>query len=86
MQKAFNAVSKVQCYPDGAIGWRRKTTTDMTWANYKQHFTQEDKEHKKANADTTKSSGYQIDNATNQALLEAQNDVKSVTESCINGF
>ena len=40
----------------------------------------------KANASAAKSTGYQTDNANNQALLEAQNDFKSVKDSFITEF
>ena len=86
MQKAFNAISKAQCYPKGVREWRKKNTADKTWVNFKTHFTKEAKDYRKANASTARSTGYQTANATNQALLEAQNDFKSVTDSFITEF
>ena len=86
VQKAFNAISKAQCYPEGTRDWRRKPAADKTWTSFKLHFTQEAKDYRKANASTAKSTGYQTANATNQALLEAQNDFKAVTDSFITDF
>ena len=86
MQKAFNAISKAQCYPEGTWDWQQKNTTNKTWANFKSFFAREAKDCRKANASTAKSTGYQTANATNQALLEAQNDFKSVTNSFITEF
>ena len=79
-------MSKSQCYPKENRDWRRKTTADNTWANFKLHFAQEAKDHRKDNAATAKFTGYQSANATNQPLLEAQNDFKSVTDSFITEF
>jgi hypothetical protein len=86
VQKAFNAISKAQCYPEGTRDWRRKNASDKTWVNFKSFFAQEAKDYRKANASTAKSTGYQTANANNQALLEAQNDFKSVTDSFIAEF
>ena len=58
MQKAFNAISKAQYYPEETRDWRRKNTADKTWANFKLHFAQEAKDYRKANASTAKSTGY----------------------------
>ena len=44
VQKAFNAMSKAQCYPNSARYCQRKTTAVKTWANFKKKL------HKKLNA------------------------------------
>ena len=58
MQKAFNAITKAQYYPDDIREWQHKDTATKTWANFKVHFTKKAKDYRKANSTTMKSSGY----------------------------
>ena len=58
----------------------------MTWARFKTHFVIEHKEYKKTHGLTSKSTGYQVVNATNQALLEAQDDFKTCTTNFLDTF
>ena len=84
--KAFNSIIKADLLHDGVKDWRRKASTDKTWANLKLHFTVEVKEYKKNNKTTSKTAGYQVANTANQALIDAQNDFKDFTSQIIEEF
>lgn len=82
--KVFSIVLKADLFHDGTRGRRRKTT--QTWSTFKQHFFVEIKECRKCNKITSKTTGYQVANTANQALLEAQNDFKYFTSQIIEEF
>ena len=86
IKKAANLIVKAQCFPEGIREWKRKAAIDQTWATFKIHFGQEAKEYRKNNTNTARSSGYQVVNTANQALLEAQQDFRTVTDSFISDF
>ena len=86
INKAFTLMIKLDAFPVGVREWRRKATNEKTWANFEKHFAEESKEHKRTHNVTAKASGYQVANAANQALLEAQNDFKDHTSSFLNSF
>ena len=86
ISKALTNVVKAQALPDIAIrDWRHKNATDKTWANFKLHFSREVRDYQKDQGLTAKST-YNVANAANQALLQAQADFRSLTESFIKEF
>ena len=86
LNKTLKSIIKAQALPDAAIqGWRDKSEADRTWANFKAHFSKEVKNYQKDQSITAKST-YNVANAANQALLQAQADFKSLTESLIDEF
>ena len=86
INKALKNIIKTQSLPEVAIReWRNKAATDKTWANFKRHFSKEVKDFQKDQSLTAKST-YNVANAANQALLQAQADFRSLTESLINEF
>ena len=86
MNKALTNIMKAQALSDVAIReWRNKTTSDKTWANFKAHFSKEVRDYQKDQGLTAKST-YHVANATNQALLQAQADFRSLTENFIHEF
>ena len=86
INKALTNIVKAQTLPDIAIReWRSKSTADKTWANFKTHFSKEVRDYQKDQGLTAKST-YNVANAANQALLQAQADFRSLTETLINEF
>ena len=86
LQKALNLIIKSQILPETSFReWRSKPVPDKTWANFKKHFAKEVRNYKKDQGITAKSS-YSVANADNQALLEAQNEFRNLTQSFINEF
>ena len=66
--------------------WQRKSISDKIWENFKLYFATEAKDYKHNNSTTAKLVGYQVVNATSQALLEAQQDFKEVANNFISEF
>ena len=86
INKALTSIIKAQALPDAAIReWRSKSTADKTWANFKRHFSKEVKDYQRDQGLTAKST-YNVANSTNQALLQAQADFRSMTEQFIDEF
>ena len=83
--KTFNTINKANVYPEGCREWKRKAPADKSWANFKQHFSLEAKEYRK-NQDTTSREDYQVANAANQALLQAQSDFRDYTSQFLTEF
>ena len=83
--KTFNAINKANIYPEGCREWKCKAPADKSWANFKQHFSLEAKEYRK-NQDTTSREDYQVANAANQALLQAQSDFRDYTSQFLTKF
>ena len=65
--------------------WRSKPAADKTWINFKTHFSKEVKEYQCDQGLTVKSI-YNVANAINQALLQAQTDFWTLTEQFIEEF
>ena len=86
INKALNNILKAQVLPDISIReWRRKPANEKTWAAFKEHFSREVREYQKDQGLIAKSA-YNVANAANQALLQAQADFRSLTEDLINEF
>ena len=86
INKALNSILKAQALPDIAIrDWRQKPSAEKTWANFKAHFSKEVREYQKDQGLTAKLA-YNVANAANQALLQAQADFCTLTENLINEF
>jgi len=76
LSKCFNLINKSGALSLGCREWKRKLSTDKTWANFKTHFGKEVKDYKKDQGHTTGNT-YNVANATNQELLEAQADLRT---------
>ena len=85
VSKSFNCILKAQTLPNTAIReWKRAAQTDKTWTNFKNHFAREVKEYQQDQGITASNSSYNVANAANQSLLQAQNDFKEITNSMID--
>jgi len=86
LNKALTSIIKSQALPEVAIrDWRSKPQTDKTWPNFKRHFSKEVKDFQRDQGVTAKST-YNVANSTNQALLQAQADFRTLTEQFIDEF
>jgi len=86
LNKTLTSIIKAQALPEVAIReWRNKTSEEKTWATFKNHFSKEVKNYQRDQGLTAKST-YNVANATNQALLQAQTDFRTLTENFIEEF
>lgn len=83
--KAYNLINKSQAHPDGYREWKRKPNNEKSWANLKRHFSIEAKDCRKKSAHQARST-CQAAHATNQALLEAQSNIRECASSFLSEF
>ena len=72
IHKALTSIIKAQALPETAMReWRSKSDADMTWSNFKKHFSKEIKVYQRDQGLVAKST-YNAANTANQALLQAE--------------
>ena len=78
--KSFNCVLRAQSFPDAATReQKRKVATYKMWSNFKTHFSKEIRDYQKDQWLIAKSKCDSA-HAANKALLQAQCDLREITE------
>ena len=84
--KAFNLVVNSQALLyTGVKEWRRKSSADKTYSNFKLNFAKEVSDFHKDQGLTSRNP-CPVKNSTNQALLQAQEYFRDLTQTLMSNF